>query len=143
MRLLSEYIRTFTTFKNMGMAVEQKRQNDFPLVYSCSGCSNIAQLANKVAVELDRDQMAEMSCIAGVGGGVRSLVKKAASGRTILALDGCPLHCVKNCLSTQGVEPTRHYTLTDYGIKKKYHMDFIESDVVNIKNKIVSDIVKI
>ncbi len=123
-----------------GVVMDQKRKNELPLVYSCSGCSNIAQLANKVAIELDRDQVAEMSCIAGVGGGVRSLVKKATSGRTIIALDGCPLHCVKSCLSSQGVEPVYHYTLTDYGIKKKYHMDFVASDVVKIKHKIVSNL---
>lgn len=38
-----------------------------PLVYSCSGCSNIAQLANDVAIKMDREGIAEMSCIAGVG----------------------------------------------------------------------------
>ena len=43
-----------------------------PLIYSCSGCSNIAQLANSVAIELDREVKAEMSCIAGVGGGVKA-----------------------------------------------------------------------
>ena len=41
-----------------------------PLVYSCSGCSDVAQLANEVAVRLDHAGHAEMSCIAGVGGGV-------------------------------------------------------------------------
>ncbi len=123
-----------------GVFMGQKKKSELPLVYSCSGCSNIAQLANKVAIELDRDQIAEMSCIAGVGGGVSPLVKKATSGRTIISLDGCPLHCVKSCLSKVGVEPTLHYTLTDYGIKKKYHMDFIASDVVKIKSKVVNDI---
>lgn len=39
-----------------------------PLVYSCSGCSSAAQLANHVALQLDRRGVAEMSCIAGVGG---------------------------------------------------------------------------
>jgi len=74
--------------------VSEKNSDDIPLVYSCSGCSNIAQLANRVAIELDREQMAEMSCVAGVGGGVPALVKKAKSGRKIISLDGCPLHCV-------------------------------------------------
>ena len=50
-----------------------------PLVYSCSGCSNVAQLANTLAVRLDRAGLAEMSCIAGVGGRVASLVSKANS----------------------------------------------------------------
>ena len=43
-------------------------KNTLPLVYSCSGCSSAAQLANHLAVRLDRDERAEMSCIAGVGG---------------------------------------------------------------------------
>ena len=30
-----------------------------PLVYSCSGCSNVAQLANTLAVRLDRAGLAE------------------------------------------------------------------------------------
>jgi len=47
------------------------------LVYSCSGCSSAAQLANRLAVRLDRAGLAEMSCIAGVGGRVPSLVRHA------------------------------------------------------------------
>jgi len=61
-----------------------------PLVYSCSGCSSAAQLANHLALQLDRHGMAEMSCIAGVGGDVPQLLKLAHSGRPIIALDGCP-----------------------------------------------------
>jgi len=121
----------------------RKDRNELPLVYSCSGCSNIAQLANQIAIELDRDQVAEMSCIAGVGGGVKSLVKKAKSGHKIISFDGCPLHCVKSCLAVHGIESTYHYTLTDYGIKKKYHMDFSPSDVSDIKGRVIDDLGKI
>lgn len=32
-----------------------------PLVYSCSGCSSAAQMANYLAVSLDRRGLAEMS----------------------------------------------------------------------------------
>lgn len=116
--------------------------NKLPLVYSCSGCSNIAQLANQVAVELDRAKIAEMSCIAGVGGGVKPLVKKAKSAQTIIALDGCPLHCVKSCLAAHDIEATHHYTLTENGIKKRYHMDYSPDDVVTIKNNVISDLAK-
>ncbi|RUO42753.1 zinc-binding protein [Aliidiomarina taiwanensis] len=90
-----------------------------PLVYSCSGCSNVAQLANDIALWLRDRDVAEMSCIAGVGGDVKPLVRVAQSGRPILALDGCPLNCVKQCLKRQGVEPTWHIQLSDLGIKKR------------------------
>jgi uncharacterized metal-binding protein len=103
---------------------EKNKLNELPLVYSCSGCSNIAQLANDVAVKLDRKGLAEMSCIAGVGGNVKPLVKKAQSGRKIIAIDGCVLQCAKSCLKNAGVKPSVHYVLTDYGIKKEYHKDY-------------------
>ncbi len=118
----------------------QDNYNNLPLVYSCSGCSNIAQLANQVAVELDREKLAEMSCIAGVGGGVKPLVKKAKSGRKIIALDGCHLHCVKSCLAQHDIESSLHYTLTDQGIKKQYHQDFSSTDVIEVKNMILHDL---
>lgn len=95
-----------------------------PLVYSCSGCSSAAQMANALAVRLDRDGAAEMSCIAGVGGGVTGLVGTARSGRSILALDGCVLKCVSACLSRAGVVADSHLVLTDYGVKKRRHADF-------------------
>lgn len=94
-----------------------------PLVYSCSGCSNVAQLANTLALRLDRANLAEMSCIAGVGGNVPALVKKARSGRRIIALDGCQLHCVTGCLAQRGVTADVHLTLNEYGLRKRYGED--------------------
>ena len=94
---------------------------DKPLVYACSGCSNVAQLANDLAVVLDREGSAQMSCIAGVGGKVKQLVKVAKSGRPILAVDGCALNCVKQTLATVDVVPTWHLELTSLGYKKREH----------------------
>ena len=98
-----------------------------PLVYSCSGCSNVAQLANSLALRLDRACLAEMSCIAGVGGHVPALVNKAKSGRLIVALDGCPLHCVKGCLAQHGLKPDVHLTLSEFGVRKRYGEECRES----------------
>lgn len=97
--------------------------SSLPLVYSCSGCSNVAQLANTLALRLDRQGLAEMSCIAGVGGGVAALISMAKSGRHILALDGCPLQCVKGCLAQHAIEPDTHLILSQYGLRKRYGED--------------------
>lgn len=98
------------------------------LVYACSGCSSAAQLANHLAVRLDRQGDAEMSCIAGVGGRVKSLVRiakrAAAQRRPILAIDGCPLACVKQALAQIDVEPTHHLQLAQHGVRKHPHADF-------------------
>ena len=107
----------------MGRIMAKKR-NDQPLVYSCSGCSSAAQMTNHIALGLDRLGVAEMSCIAGVGGGVPGLVRIARSGRPIVALDGCPLHCARHCLDRHGIVPDVHVDLSRLGVKKKIHKDF-------------------
>ncbi len=98
------------------------------LVYACSGCSSAAQLANHLAVRLDREGDAEMSCIAGIGGHVPSLVRKlqdaAQGGRPILAIDGCALSCVKASLAQHQIKATAHLQLGRQGVNKAYHADF-------------------
>lgn len=100
----------------------------FPIVYSCSGCSNVAQLANRLAVFLDRNGLAEMSCIAGVGAGVPSLVRTAQSGRPILAIDGCPLACCRRALANQGACFDEYLDLSTFGFKKRLREDCDDSD---------------
>ncbi len=106
--------------------------SDLPLVYSCSGCSSAAQMANRLALQLDRAGAAEMSCIAGVGGGGAGLVRTAQSGRRILALDGCVLKCAAACLANAGVLADTHLVLSDYGVKKRKHADFDPAEAQRI-----------
>src|SRR5262245_55184038 len=100
-----------------------------PLVYSCSGCSSAAQLANALAVKLDRLGAAEMSCVAGLGGDVPSLVRLARSGRPILALDGCVLVCVASTLRRHGLTADGHVELSQHGVRKRRHADYDPDDV--------------
>ncbi len=101
-----------------------KERRAIPLVYSCSGCSSAAQMANYVAVQLDRRGAAEMSCIAGVGGDVPALVKLAQSGRPIIAIDGCALACVKHSLARHEIAADEYVQLAEHGVKKRFHADF-------------------
>lgn len=112
----------------------------FPLVYSCSGCSSAAQMANHIALELDRAGVAEMSCIAGVGGDVPSLVKLATSGRPVVAVDGCPLECVRNCLARHGVAPDLHVQLAEHGVRKRYHMQFDPAEAAVLAREVADDV---
>ncbi|RYZ89743.1 MAG: zinc-binding protein, partial [Proteobacteria bacterium] len=96
----------------------------YKTLFSCSGSSTAAQMANYIAVQLDRGEWAEMSCIAGVGGNVKKLVRTAVSGREIIVIDGCPLACAKACLAQHGVVPDKHMVLTEMGVAKKQHEDY-------------------
>lgn len=121
-------------------AVDKAAARTRPLVYSCSGCSSAAQLANHVALRLDRNGVAEMSCIAGVGGDVASLVKTARSGRPIIALDGCALVCVQSSLARHGITPVRHYQLQQYGVRKRLHEDFDPVQAQTVLERVTQDL---
>jgi uncharacterized metal-binding protein len=110
--------------------INRKKKNNLPLIYSCSGCSNVAQLANDMAVMANSEGIAEMSCIAGVGGNVKPLVKKARESKQIVVLDGCVLQCAKACLENAGIEPNVHIILTDYNFKKENNARlFLENEM--------------
>lgn len=109
-----------------------------PLVISCSGCSSAAQMANHLAIGLDRRGLAEMSCIAGVGGDVPKLLRLAKSGRRIIGIDGCALACVRSCLARHGVEPTEYHLLSDHGVKKRYQTDFDVEEAERVLTKMAA-----
>lgn len=117
-----------------------KDRSSFPLVYSCSGCSSAAQMANHIALALDRLGTAEMSCIAGVGGDVPSLVKLAKSGRPVAVIDGCPLLCAKSCLARHGVEPDAHWQLGEHGVRKRYHAGFDPEQAETMVARVASEL---
>ena len=77
---------------------------------------------------------------AGVGGDVDSLVRTAASGRQIVALDGCHLQCVKHCLQRHGIAPALHYTLSELGVRKRYHADFDPADAERVIARVRQDL---
>ena len=116
------------------------KKNEKPLVYSCSGCSNAAQMANYLAIQLDRLGIAEMSCIAGVGGNVKKLVHTALSGRRIIVIDGCPLACSRACLANHSIKPGIFFELTGFGIKKRAHEDYDKSEADEVLTIIQEEI---
>lgn len=108
-----------------------------PLIYSCSGCSSAAQMANYIAIKIDRIGIADMSCIAGVGGGVKKLVKTANSRREIIVIDGCPLACSKACLKNLGLNADLHIDLSALGVSKKEHEDFNQTEADTILETLI------
>ncbi len=59
-----------------------------------------------------------MFCTAGIGGRVSGIMKTTESAERILAIDGCPLNCVKNSLEQAGFNKFHHLQLSDLGLEK-------------------------
>jgi uncharacterized metal-binding protein len=125
------------------MGFQPSERKNLPLIYSCSGSSNVAQIANAVAVRLDRDALMEMSCIAGVGGDVPSLVRTAKSGRAVWVIDGCPMECARHCLKRHDVEVDRHFMLSEFNLKKVQHELPDDSDIEHIYDFVRYQLTKI
>ncbi len=87
-------------------------------------------MANHFALRLDREGRADMSCIAGVGGEVATLMHVARSGRPLLALDGCRLACVAATLRRHDLTPAVHLRLDRHGVskRKKTAFDIAQAD---------------
>ena len=88
------------------------------IVYACSGCSDAGETADRIARQLTREGAAEMSCLAGIGGRVKSLLRKGERAERILVVDGCPLNCAAHTLKLAGLPKFDHLELHKIGIRK-------------------------
>ena len=88
------------------------------LIFACSGAADVGALADQAARQLTRMGMGSMYCLAGVGGRVQPIMETTAQAGKILAIDGCPLSCVKHTLELAGFTGFAHLTVTDLGLKK-------------------------
>jgi uncharacterized metal-binding protein len=88
------------------------------LIFACSGAADVGAIADQAARKLTRDGSGKMFCLAGVGGRVSGIMKRTEAAETILAIDGCPLNCVKRCLEAAGFTNYRHLQMADIGLVK-------------------------
>jgi uncharacterized metal-binding protein len=89
-----------------------------PCVLACSGCSHAGELADHTARLLDQLGVAKMSCLAGVGGRVKSIMTTVQRAPELLMIDGCPLECGANTLRLAGINKFKHLNLHELGVRK-------------------------
>jgi uncharacterized metal-binding protein len=88
------------------------------LIFACSGAADVGAVADQAARKLTKDGVGKMFCLAGVGGRVSGIMATTESAARLLAIDGCPLNCVKNCLEQAGFTKYEHLQLADLGMEK-------------------------
>lgn len=88
------------------------------LIFACSGAADVGEVADHAARKLRDDGEGMMFCLAGVGGRVSGIMKTTEAAGRILAIDGCPLNCVKACLGQAGFSEFEHLQLADLGMTK-------------------------
>lgn len=88
------------------------------MIYACSGSSDAGELADRTARHLSSAGLGNMSCLAGIGGRVKPLLRVAHNAGRILVIDGCPLNCARHTLVAAGIEDFQHLSLDQLGLRK-------------------------
>lgn len=88
------------------------------VVVSCSGASDTAEIGDRAARLLNREKTAKMSCLAGIGGRVDTIMDNVKKSLFLLAIDGCDTDCSKKVLEQAGLVDFLHLRVTDLGMVK-------------------------
>jgi uncharacterized metal-binding protein len=88
------------------------------LIFACSGAADVGAIADQTARKLTREGKGKMFCLAGIGGRISGIMASTKAAEKILAIDGCPLNCVKACLDQAGIAGFSHLQLADLGMAK-------------------------
>lgn len=89
------------------------------IVYACSGCADVGEVADQVSRKLRKDGFAtpKASCLVGIGAGLKPFIEAAKAADTVITIDGCEILCAKKLLENIGLEP-QTVVLTDMGLEK-------------------------
>lgn len=94
-------------------------------------------MANDLAVRLDRSGLAQMSCIAGIGGDVPALIRMARAGEVIMVIDGCRLNCARRCLERHVIGVHMHIDLSVEGVRKMIGEDASADELQAIWERVI------
>lgn len=123
-------------FCEMAPVVKTHETAKIPVVFACAGRSDAAELTWKLARELDRRGLAEMSCLAGVGAGKAPFLRKIQN-RSVWVIDGCPIECGLGIFALRDLPIARHIRLHDLGLRKN-HIDIDRIDMDALIDRIMN-----
>jgi uncharacterized metal-binding protein len=109
------------------------------LVVACSGGSNVGQIANNVMIELDKREIGNAYCLAGIGAALSGFVESAKAAKTIV-VDGCPVGCGKKAFEKYGIEALRYFVITELGIEKTHDFSKLDGETEAALGAIISSI---
>ncbi len=87
------------------------------LVYACSGAANTGFLADQVMRTLNREGIADSTCMVAMGADLSGFLESARNATRNMVLDGCRVACGKRIFEKNGI-PCQHYVMTDFGVDK-------------------------
>lgn len=100
---------------------------------ACSGRSNVGQLTNDTAVELDRLGGAHFLCLAAIGAGDEEVAGAARKADRVVVLDGCDKVCGRKIMEAAGFRDFPCLDVTTLGIEKHMNPHFTADQLERVK----------
>lgn len=88
------------------------------LAFCCSGAADTAEIGDRAARLLQKEGVARMYCLAGIGGKVELIVNNTKAARRIMVLDGCDTDCARLTMEAAGFRGFLHLRVTGLGMEK-------------------------
>lgn len=107
------------------------------LVFACSGGSNVGQISNAAAMELDRRGVARIYCLAGVASHLSGMVDSATSADSRIVIDGCAVACARKAMEHAGAQVDRAIVVTDLGIAKNHIFEWSTDEIERVVTAIL------
>ena len=105
------------------------------LIFTCSGSSNVGQMANQAAVDLQQEGVGKMRCLAGIGGHVSGMIASAQAGKR--------LACTKKTMEHVGLNLTDYVMITALGYEKGPYSGTMDKKAVGkIKDEVKQKVEK-
>jgi uncharacterized metal-binding protein len=102
----------------MNQENSRPRSDGPKFIFACSGAADVGEISDRAARNMSRDGAGKMFCLAGIAGRIPGIMKMTGTASKILAIDGCELDCVKNCLQQAGFDQFEQFRVTDLGLEK-------------------------
>jgi uncharacterized metal-binding protein len=112
------------------------------LIFSCSGASNVGQIANQAGVRLTQNGIGRFFCLAGIGSHISGMIESTKAGKMLVAIDGCSVACAKKTLEHAGFNIDEYVQVTEMGIEKNHNFDLHPSDAGKVADHLVARISK-
>ena len=87
-------------------------------MFACSGAADTAEIADRAVRQVNKERLAKMYCLAGIGGHVETITVNTQAANSIVAVDGCDTDCARRTLEQAGFRGFAHIRVTDLGMEK-------------------------
>ncbi|GAB1261676.1 hypothetical protein NBRC116495_23830 [Aurantivibrio plasticivorans] len=109
------------TVSSMSKVIPFKKRGVLPIMFACSGPSDLAQVSNDIAITLHNLGYVEMLSLSSIGANIESVIDKAKTDRPVYVIEGCDTSCAKRCLESHGIQIEKYINLNALNVTRHTH----------------------